>query len=67
MSTKAIQCFEVELVETMCIIFSGEGGRARYEKYLSGPDTFKEVKALLKRRPDLVKDQVDFLKQNKKQ
>jgi hypothetical protein len=65
MSTKAIECFEVELVETVCNIFSGNDGKDRYEKHLSGPQTFTEIKNLLKRRHELVSDQVSFLKQKK--
>ncbi|NVK17283.1 MAG: hypothetical protein HWE30_01160 [Methylocystaceae bacterium] len=65
MSTKSIECFEAELVEVLCSLFSGKDGRERYKKHLSGPDTFKEIKSLLAKRPDLVKDQVDFLKQKK--
>lgn len=62
MPTQAVLCFETELTETLCTIFSGEQGKTLYKQYLSGSDTFKEIRALLDRRADLVQQRNAFLK-----
>ncbi|WP_417795002.1 hypothetical protein [Terasakiella pusilla] len=65
MSTETTQCFETELIETLCSLFSGERGEELYKQYLSGSDTFKEIKGLLERRADLVEQRNTFLKSQK--